>query len=146
VYAGTRVCRVGQNRIYTPYMTVYLVLSLPKIPYINRIYMVLANSTYLLSSDRVSAIMQAYLALAKVCMHAHVLALINVCTQCCEGKPCISMCIFMHTSLPSTIVQPLLGGLNFSGGSVYACMHTNLLSSIVQPLLGRLIFQRWECV
>jgi len=30
--------RVGQNRIYTPYMTVYLVISLPKIPYINCIY------------------------------------------------------------------------------------------------------------
>ena len=37
------MCRVGQNRIYTPYMTVYLVTSLPKIPYIHRIYMVLAN-------------------------------------------------------------------------------------------------------
>jgi len=35
--------RVGQNRIYTPYKTVYLVISLPKIPYIHRIYMVLAN-------------------------------------------------------------------------------------------------------
>jgi len=35
--------RVVQNRIYTPYMTVYLVISLPKIPYIHRIYMVLAN-------------------------------------------------------------------------------------------------------
>ena len=31
-------CRVGQNRIYTPYMTVYLVISLPMIPYIHRIY------------------------------------------------------------------------------------------------------------
>jgi hypothetical protein len=29
---------VGQNRIYAPYMTVYLVISLPKIPYIHRIY------------------------------------------------------------------------------------------------------------
>jgi hypothetical protein len=37
--------RVGQNRIYTPYMTVYLVISLPKISYIHRIYMVLANPT-----------------------------------------------------------------------------------------------------
>jgi len=37
------MCRVGQNRINTPYMTVYLVNSLPKIPYIHRIYMVLAN-------------------------------------------------------------------------------------------------------
>ena len=33
---------VGHNCIYTPYMTVYLVISLPKISYINRIYMVLA--------------------------------------------------------------------------------------------------------
>jgi hypothetical protein len=40
------IIRVGQNRIYTPYMTVYLVLSLPKIPYIRRIYMVLPNPTY----------------------------------------------------------------------------------------------------
>jgi hypothetical protein len=37
------MCRVGQNRIYTPYMTVYLVISLPNLPYIHRIYMVLAN-------------------------------------------------------------------------------------------------------
>jgi len=43
------VPRVGQNRIYTPYMTVYLVISLPNIPYIHRIYMVLANSTYAVS-------------------------------------------------------------------------------------------------
>jgi len=31
------VCRVGQNRIYTPYMTVCMVISLFKIPYIYRI-------------------------------------------------------------------------------------------------------------
>jgi hypothetical protein len=37
--------RVGQNRIYAPYMTVYLVISLPKVPYIHRVYMVLANPT-----------------------------------------------------------------------------------------------------
>jgi hypothetical protein len=40
--------RVGQNRINTPYMTtVYMVISLPKRPYIHRVhiytYMVLAN-------------------------------------------------------------------------------------------------------
>jgi hypothetical protein len=39
------VCRVGQNRIYTPYMTVYMVISLPKMPYTHRIYIVLANPT-----------------------------------------------------------------------------------------------------
>jgi hypothetical protein len=38
--------RVGQNRIYTPYMTVYLVIFLPKLPYIHRIYMVLANPNH----------------------------------------------------------------------------------------------------
>jgi len=37
--------RVGQNRIYAPYMTVYMVISVPKIPYMHYIYMVLANPT-----------------------------------------------------------------------------------------------------
>ena len=32
------VYRVGQNLIYTPYMTVCMVISLPNIPYIHRIY------------------------------------------------------------------------------------------------------------
>ena len=40
------VYKVGQNRIYTPYMTVYLVISLLKSPYTNRIYMVLANPNH----------------------------------------------------------------------------------------------------
>ena len=39
--------RVHQNRIYAPYMTVYVVISLPKMPYIRRIYMVLANPTHI---------------------------------------------------------------------------------------------------
>jgi hypothetical protein len=42
--------RDGQNRIYTLYMTVYLVISLLKILYIHRIYMVLANFTHQPSS------------------------------------------------------------------------------------------------
>jgi hypothetical protein len=47
------MCRVGQNRIYTPYMTVCMVISLPKIPYIHRIYMVLvlANPTHVSAPD-----------------------------------------------------------------------------------------------
>jgi len=40
------ICRVGQNRIYPPYMTVYLVISLPKIP-LHCICMVLANPMYI---------------------------------------------------------------------------------------------------
>jgi len=41
------VCTVGQIRIYTPYMTVDLAISLPKIPHTHRIYMVLANPSCL---------------------------------------------------------------------------------------------------
>ena len=32
------ISKVGQNRIYTPCMTVYLAIPLPKIPYVHRIY------------------------------------------------------------------------------------------------------------
>jgi len=42
------MCRDGQNRIYTPYITLYLMISLPWIPYIYRIYMVLANPIHVL--------------------------------------------------------------------------------------------------
>jgi hypothetical protein len=40
------ILRVGQNRTYAPYMTVHLLISLPKIPYIYRIIMVLANPVH----------------------------------------------------------------------------------------------------
>jgi hypothetical protein len=35
-------CKVGQSRTYTPHMTVYLMNSLPRMPYIHRTCMVLA--------------------------------------------------------------------------------------------------------
>jgi len=41
------IYRVGQNRIYTYTYTVYLVISKPKIPYVHRIYMVLANPIHI---------------------------------------------------------------------------------------------------
>jgi hypothetical protein len=43
--------RVGQDRMYTPYMTVYLVVSLLKLPYIHRIYMVLATLLIIASQN-----------------------------------------------------------------------------------------------
>ena len=36
--AASVMLRVGQIRTYTPYMTVYLVISMPKAPYIHRTY------------------------------------------------------------------------------------------------------------
>jgi len=38
--------RIGQNGIHAPNMTVYLVISLPKLPYTHRIYMILANAIH----------------------------------------------------------------------------------------------------
>jgi hypothetical protein len=52
--------RVGQNRIYILYMTVYLVIFLPTIPYINRIYMVLANSTHAACSKQQGGLICMY--------------------------------------------------------------------------------------
>ena len=37
--------RVGQDRLFTTYMTVYLVIPLPKIPYLHHLNLVLANPT-----------------------------------------------------------------------------------------------------
>jgi hypothetical protein len=45
------ICRVGQNRIYTYIYTVYLVIFKPKILYVRRIYMVLANPTYMVPAS-----------------------------------------------------------------------------------------------
>jgi len=41
--AFSTLSKEGQKRTYTPFLTVYLVISLPKLPFIHRIYMVLAN-------------------------------------------------------------------------------------------------------
>jgi len=38
--------RVGQNRLCTPCMTVYLMISLPNVRYTDGIYMVMANAMY----------------------------------------------------------------------------------------------------
>jgi hypothetical protein len=55
-FIKTHMSRVGQNRKYTPYMTINSVVSLPKPPYIHHIYiyMVLANLTYVLERTRAS--------------------------------------------------------------------------------------------
>ena len=44
---GRTIFRVGHHRMYTPYMTVDLVISLPELPYIHRMYMVMVNPNYL---------------------------------------------------------------------------------------------------
>jgi len=44
---GPHMIRVRQTRTYAPYMTVYLVISLPRIPYVHHVYMVLANPIHM---------------------------------------------------------------------------------------------------
>ena len=48
LFAQWVICKVGQNRIYTPYMTAYLVISLPRIPRLHHMCMVLANPRHAL--------------------------------------------------------------------------------------------------
>jgi hypothetical protein len=48
--------RVGQDRIYKPNMTAYLVISLPKIPYIQSVCVALANLSDDVSAKRDSAL------------------------------------------------------------------------------------------
>jgi len=43
---ATHTRRLGQNRTLTPYMTVYLVISLPKLPYIHCIYVYGSSQPY----------------------------------------------------------------------------------------------------
>ena len=43
--------RVGQNRFYSPYMTVYLAFSLPKIPYVHRIYIYIYINIYVVLAN-----------------------------------------------------------------------------------------------
>jgi hypothetical protein len=41
------MCRVGQYRLYTPYTAVYLLISLPRKTFVHRVYMAMANPTYM---------------------------------------------------------------------------------------------------
>ena len=73
------VSRVGQNRIYTPYMTVYLVISLPRLLYIHRIFMVLANPSRI-PTDRHGFTTHAHTrTLIHTCTHTHIN--IHTCTH-----------------------------------------------------------------
>ena len=56
-----RITRVGQNHIYTPYMTVYLVVFLPKYR-IYTVYIYGSGQLYVLQWTRTSWVMVAYLA------------------------------------------------------------------------------------
>jgi hypothetical protein len=101
--------RVGQNHIYTPYMTEYLVISLPKIPYIYRIYMVLANPNHapslpaqILYVHRPCPIFACSIPLCAETMPHHCL-LLSLCAEtmphlCLLDSP---MCRDHATSLPA---------------------------------------------
>jgi len=68
----TSISRVGQNRINTPYMNVYLVIFLPKIPYIYTVYtykcMVLANPKHTHAKQVLIFVRIGYS--GKTCLHS----------------------------------------------------------------------------
>ena len=82
--------RVGQNRIYTYINTVYLVISKPKIPYVHRIYMVLANPSHTLFLCNV-AMLQFALFLRPTCISSKQIApTYNIQKEWCQWLPLMS--------------------------------------------------------
>jgi hypothetical protein len=82
---GLLTRRVGKNLICTPYMTVYLEISQPKIPYTHRVYRVLANPNYTGFPDTPAPPLTM---------------LANVCTTKCACQfacVCAFMCVYPRT-------------------------------------------------
>ena len=86
------ISRVGQNRIYTPYMTVYLLISLHKIPYIHRIYMVLANPSHISVCTNVASLYHHLNHLNYGWFRAQRHALLNL-SSCLCVLACVQACI-----------------------------------------------------
>ena len=61
--------RVDQNRIHTPYMTEYLAIFLPKIPYVRRVYIYGSGQPYFLSHPPNSMLLLS-LVPASICVAA----------------------------------------------------------------------------
>jgi len=115
------VCRVGQSRIYTPYMTVCLVVSLPKRPCIHCTYMI-----YGFGQPWVRAEMCAFYAFCLSLCFLHfvpslcflhvlfvtVLSTRSVC-HCAFYTFCLSLC-FLHLFARSHMLH----------GMALACCHT----------------------
>jgi hypothetical protein len=103
--------RLGQNRTNTPYMTVYLVISLPKIPYIHRIYIILANPAHAVCFS-LHSISQNH----PPCQSYPILLLHRV------GQNRINtpyMTIFLVISLPKI---PYIHRIVYGSGQPYYCM------------------------
>ena len=121
----THMGRVGQNRVYTTYMTVYLVISLPKIPCIHRVYMILANPTHGPHFSACKASAHLVLFVAKVfdslvvyervhhsatslCLQAaectqcvHMMCMcVSVCLCVCVSQKWLSVCMCRHVRKP----------------------------------------------
>ena len=116
--------RVGQNHTFTPYTTVYLVISLPKIPkipythhiYTHHIYKILANPTHTVLWVRVPRILvaplhvQLFIRLVSTCLCVCVCVRLNVCVYSfpwffsvlvqCE----VNLCSYVKTTQPVFII------------------------------------------
>ena len=78
------VSRVGQNRMYTPYMTIYFGISLPNIPYIHCIGMVLANPRYFMTCPFVLPVCACVRERVRVRVRAHTMLTTSIDVRTCN--------------------------------------------------------------
>jgi len=90
------VPRLDQNRLKTPYMTVYLVNSLPKTPYIHRIHMVLNNPTH-------AALVSHPQAKPSMCVCVCVCAYLILCVHALICFTLFCVCILFYVFMCSCV-------------------------------------------
>jgi len=135
------VCRVGQSRIYTPYMTVCLVVSLPKRPCIHCTYMI-----YGFGQPWVRAEMCAFYTFCLSLCFLHVLFVTvlsarSVC-HCAFYTFCLSLC-FPHVlfvtvlsnsdlslCFPHFLFVTVLSTLSVCHCAFYTCLHARTCCTV----------------
>ena len=103
VLVVAHINRVGQNRIYTLYMALHSMQSLQTIPYIHRIYMVLANPTHehCASSSKCNVPCIPQSSHHDRSPHSQV-----CCThQHCASSKCNGLCTPNSSQIPHTIIE-----------------------------------------
>jgi len=117
------ICRVGQNHIYAPHMTVYLVISLPKTPYMYRMYRVLANPTYMQYKA-----LQAVCVLIcnmQLCSYAYTLY-VYICAICSSAYTRVDLHPYWFLAFPCSLSLVYVVGYSYM--NTHEQTHTLFLS------------------
>ena len=94
---GNDACvRVGQNSIYTPYMTVYLVISLPKTYAIPHVHMSQAISTFVCGSPPRWKDSRSSQASVQLALNTQI-DLSHSALACCSTAFTLGTCVLQHS-------------------------------------------------